>query len=93
MADLLAPLGMPTEERGITFINGQLGAMPGLQPDLVHVMQDGDRIGIFDLESMWPFQYRDGAAMIGEMAGAMAQEKDQSRHHTYRKQLTGGCRR
>ena len=84
MADLLAPLGMPTEERGITFINGQLGAMPGLQPDLVHVMQDGDRIGIFDLESMWPFQYRDGAAMIGEMAGAMSQEKDQSRHHTNR---------
>jgi len=27
MADLLARLGMRTEERGITFINGQLSAM------------------------------------------------------------------
>ena len=37
MADLLAQLGMRTEERGITFINGQLSAMPGLQPDLGHI--------------------------------------------------------
>ena len=86
VADLLALVGVPTEERGITFINGQLSAMPGLQPDLVHVMHDGDRIGIFHLKSMWPFQYPDGAAMIEEMAGAMSQEEDQGRHHTYRKQ-------
>ena len=48
MADLLARLELPTEERGITFISGNLSAMPGLQPDLVHVLKDGDRIGIFD---------------------------------------------
>jgi hypothetical protein len=30
--DLLAGLGLPTEERGITFVNGQLSAMPGIQP-------------------------------------------------------------
>jgi len=47
VADLLALLGVPTEERWITFINGQLSAMPGLQPDLVHIMHDGDRVGIF----------------------------------------------
>ena len=29
MADLLSRLGIPTEDRGITFINGQLSAMPG----------------------------------------------------------------
>lgn len=86
MADLLAHLGMDTEERGITFINGKLSAMPGLQPDLVHVLCDGDRIGIFDLRSMWPFQYRHGAAMIDEMAQAMDAEKDQGLHHTYRKE-------
>ena len=39
MADLLARLRMPTEERGITFINGRLSAMPGLQPDLGHVLR------------------------------------------------------
>ena len=42
--DLLAHLQMPTEERGITFINGELSAMPELQPDLEHTLQNGDRV-------------------------------------------------
>jgi len=85
MADLLTHLGVPTEERGITFISGQLSAMPGLQPDLVHILRDGDRVGLFDLRSMWPFQYRHGAMMIDEMAHAMDTEKDHGLHHTYDK--------
>lgn len=76
MADLLARLSMPTEARGITFISGNLSAMPGLQPDLVHVLQDGDRVGIFDPISMWPFQYRHGAAMVDEMRSALAERDD-----------------
>ena len=83
MADLLEHIGVRNEERGITFINGQLSAMPGLQPDLVHILHDGDRVGLFDLKSMWPFQYRHGAAMTDEMARAMVAEKDQGLHHTY----------
>jgi sulfur carrier protein ThiS len=85
MADLLAHLRMPTEERGITFINGRLSAMPGLQPDLGHILRDGDRVGIFDLKSMWPFQYRHGGALTDEMERAMASEKDHGLHHTYSK--------
>ena len=85
MADLLSYLGMQTEERGITFINGQLSAMPGLQPDLGHILRDGDRIGLFDLKSMWPFQYRHGAMLADEMARAMDGEKDRGLHHTYSK--------
>ncbi len=68
--DLLALLGMPTEERGITFINGVLSAMPGLQPDLDRPLHDGDRIAFFHLRSMWPAQYRHGAAMTPELAHA-----------------------
>jgi hypothetical protein len=83
MADLLSNLGMPTKERGITFIDGQLSAMPGLQPDLNHVLGDGNRIGLFDLKSMWPFQYRHGAAMTEEMNRVLVAEKDQGIHHTY----------
>jgi hypothetical protein len=83
LAALLACLGMPTEDRGITFINGQLSAMPGLQPDLGHVLHDGDRVGFFDPRSMWPFQYRHGASMTEEMARAMTAEKDAGLHHTY----------
>ncbi|MCL4488027.1 MAG: MoaD/ThiS family protein [Chloroflexi bacterium] len=85
LADLLANLSMPTEVRGITFINGQLSAMPGLQPDLVHVLHDLDRVAFFDPHSMWPFQYRHGVAMVGEMADAMVASKDQGLHHTYNK--------
>ena len=86
IADLLAHLKMPTEERGITFINGRLSAMPGLQPDLGHILQDGDRVGFFDLKSMWPFQYRHGAMMIDEMERALGAEKDRGLHHTYSKE-------
>ena len=60
MRDLLSNLGLPTEERGITFINGDLSAMPDLQPDLDHILEDGDRVAFFHLKSMWPAQYRDG---------------------------------
>lgn len=86
MADLLAHLRMPTEERGITFINGRLSAMPGLQPDLGHTLHDGDRLAFFDLRSMWPFQYRHGAMLTDEMARAMDDEKDHGLHHTYKKE-------
>ena len=86
MADVLARLGMRTEERGITFINGQLSAMPDLQPDLGHIFCDGDRVGLFDLKSMWPFQYRHGAMLTDEMARAMDVEKDHGLHHTYSKE-------
>jgi sulfur carrier protein ThiS len=86
MADLLARLGMNTEERGITFINGQLSAMPGLQPDLGHILHEGDRVAFFDLKSMWPFQYRHGAMLTDEMTRAMDAEKDHGLHHTYKKE-------
>ena len=83
MADLLANLELPTEERGITFISGNLSAMPGMQPDLVHVLEDGDRVGIFDPRSMWPFQYRHGAAMIEEMSKALDDEDAAGLQHSY----------
>ena len=85
VSDLLAWLKMPTADRGITFINGQLSAMPGLQPDLGHVLGDSDRVGFFDPTSMWPFQYRHGAMMTAEMAQAMSAEPDQGLHHAYDK--------
>jgi hypothetical protein len=83
VSDLLAYIQMPTEERGITFINGELSAMPGMQPDLGHVLKDGDRVAFFHLTSMWPFQYRFGIAMVGEMSEAMQSHPDQGIHHAY----------
>jgi hypothetical protein len=83
IGDLLAHLRMPTEARGITFINGELSAMPGLQPDLDHILNDGDRVAFFHLRSMWPFQYRAGIPVSGEMSDAMQARDDQGLRHSY----------
>lgn len=84
VAHLLDVLKLRTEERSITFINGKLSAMPGLQPDLGHVLRSGDRVAFFDPKSMWPFQYRQGAAMTEEMAQAMGSERGVGLRHTFR---------
>jgi len=84
LRDLLERLGLPTEERGITFVNGRLSAMPGLQPDLDQPLQEGDRVAFFHLKSMWPFQYRDGAALCPNLARAMAQTRTPFHHRPER---------
>lgn len=80
MADLLAHLGVPDAERGITFVDGMLSAMPGLHPDLGCVLEDGMRIGIFGLKSMWPFQYRHGARVLPQLSQAL---QDGALRHTF----------
>jgi hypothetical protein len=75
MRHLLQRLALPSEERGITFVNGNLSAMPGLQPDLEHPLEDGDRVAFFHLKSMWPFQYRHGASQTSELARATGGDK------------------
>jgi sulfur carrier protein ThiS len=84
--DLLATLNMPTEERGITFINGDLSAMPNVQPDLDHKLTNGDRVAFFHLRSMWPYQYRSGATMISELSTALNANSDQGLHHTSKRE-------
>jgi sulfur transfer ThiS family protein len=84
--DLLEHLHLPTEERGISFINGELSAMPNMQPDLDHPLQDNDRVAFFDLHSMWPFQYRFGIKMAGEMSDAMNSSQNHGLHHAYKQE-------
>ncbi len=82
---LLEFLRMPSEARGITFINGNLSAMPGIQPDLDHILQDDDRAAFFDLHAMWPFQYRFGVATIPEMSDALQKKPGGGIQHSYKK--------
>jgi len=84
LRDLLSALEMDTAERGITFINGDLSAMPGMQPDMDHLLKDGDRVAFFHLQSMWPFQYRHGVGMITEMQTALNESDDMGIHHAYK---------
>jgi sulfur carrier protein ThiS len=81
MQDLLRHLALPAEERGITFINGDLSALPGRQPDLQHPLADGDRVAFFHLKSMWPYQYRHGAAQTPELDDATAEGTSLFHHH------------
>jgi hypothetical protein len=83
MQDLLDRLGLPDEEKGITFINGDLAALPGLDSDREVVLQDGDRIGISHRRSMWPFQYRFGASLTSEIKETFRERKDRGVHHAY----------
>jgi len=54
--DLLAQLKMSTEERGITFINGDMTAKINVQPDLDYPLKNDDRVAFFDLRGRWTFQ-------------------------------------
>jgi len=85
IGDLLAKLNMPTEERGITFINGKLSAMPGIQPDLKLTLKNNDRVAFFHQQSMWPFQYRHDASVTKEMKNALDQQEDHGLRHSYNK--------
>jgi molybdopterin synthase sulfur carrier subunit len=84
IASLLAFLEMPGEARGITFINGELSAMPGVQPDLDHRLKDNDRVAFFHPLSMWPFQYRFGVPMVDEMSKTLQSDPDKGLRHSYR---------
>lgn len=82
MSDLLARLGMPAEDCGITFINDWLSAMPtGERSHAARVekaMRSSSR-------KMWSiFGYMLGIAMVSEMAETIQISKGQSLQDAYR---------
>jgi hypothetical protein len=81
--DLVTLLGLPDEEKGITFINGSLAALPGLDTDREVVLQDGDRVGISHRKAMWPFQYRYGASLTQDLKDEFRGRDDGGVHHAY----------
>ena len=83
LQDLLDRLALPTEERGITFVNGNLSAMPGIQPDLTYSLADGDRVALFHLKSMWPFQYRHDVKMLDAFVQASRARADGGRRSRF----------
>jgi hypothetical protein len=85
LGDLVHHLGIPAEERGITFVNGNLAALPGLDVDLGAELHDGDRVGISHRKSMWPFQYRFGAQLTPELQESFRERQDRGIHHAYTK--------
>lgn len=83
VGDLIQRLEIPATERGITFVNGNLAALPGLEVDLDMELHDGDRVGISHRKSMWPMQYRFGAHITPQLEETFRQRDDRGIHHTY----------
>jgi hypothetical protein len=79
--DLLALLGISLEERSYLFINSVLCDVPGLDSGCGEVLQDGDHIGIFSINHMWPYQYRDGIPMSENLKKAL--QNRGVMHHSY----------
>ncbi len=80
-SDLLTKLGIPESERGYVFINSVLCDVPGLVTESDEPLKDGDHIGIFSVDRLWPYQYRDGIRMSAGLKKAM--EQHGAMHHSY----------
>lgn len=80
-ADLLAQLKIPSQERGYLFINAVLCDVPGLSTGDGQILKDGDHMGIFSVDRIWPYQYRDGVRMSDDLTQAL--KIHGAMHHSY----------
>lgn len=80
-ADLLDHLNIINSDKGYLFINAVLCDVPGLSAGGDQILNEGDHIGIFAVDYMWPYQYRDGVVMSDALKAAM--QKYGAMHHTY----------
>ena len=83
-AELLDQLSIPKDERGYLFINSVLCEVPGVETGANEILDDGDHVGIFSIDRLWPYQYRDGVVM-SEGLKAMLEEKG-AMHHSYQQE-------
>ncbi len=79
--ELYSLIGISPEETSYVFINAVLSDMPGLHVVLEDELHDGDHIGIFSVGYMWPYQYREGAAISRRVQAALA-ERGALQHST-----------
>jgi len=79
--DLLDSLGVPDDQKSYLFINAVLCDMPGLSASLDEPLHDGDHVGIFSRQHMWPYQYRDGIRMSERLTEAL--RKHGAIHNVY----------
>ena len=81
--ELLKLLGIPEVERGYLFINAVLCEVPGISTGANEPLHDGDHVGIFSVDRLYPYQYRDGLPMSEGLKKTL--EKHGAMHHSYGK--------
>src|SRR6266498_4464664 len=82
LKDLLDHLLMCTKERGFTFINEKMSAMPDVQPDLDYVLQDGDQILFFPLKIL-PTQLHFDIGITDKMTRTVRADEDLNLYYLY----------
>jgi hypothetical protein len=80
--ELLNLLGIPNEERGYLFINAVLCEVPGMETGANELLHDGDHVGVFSIDRLWPYQYRDGIRMSEGLQTALREHG--AMHHSYK---------
>jgi hypothetical protein len=83
-AELLEHLGVPKEERGYLFINSVLCEVPGIETGANEMLNDGDHVGIFSVDRLYPYQYRDGLPMSEGLRKTL--QKHGAMHHSYQQE-------
>lgn len=82
LKDLMEYLLMCTNERGFTFINGKMSAMPNTQPDLGHELQNGDQVLFFPLR-MLPTGLDFEMKMTDRMTRTLRADEDLNLYYLY----------
>ena len=80
--ELVARLSIPENERGYLFINAVLCEVPGIRTGANELLKDGDHIGIFSVDRLYPYQYRDGLPMSDGLRKTL--QEYGAMHHSYR---------
>ena len=80
--ELLQKLGIPLEERGYLFINAVLCEVPGVNTNANELLNEGDHVGIFSVDRLYPYQYRDGLPMSDGLKETLKEHG--AMHHSYR---------
>ena len=81
-AELVDRLGIPEKERGYLFINAVLCEVPGISTGANESLKDGDHIGIFSVDRLYPYQYRDGLPISDGLRKTL--QEHGAMHHSYR---------
>lgn len=81
LGNLYEELKLPQNEKGYVFVNSVLCDAPGLNASETLMLQNGDHVGIFSANHMWPYQYRDGIRMSDALREVL-QERG-AMHHSY----------
>ena len=82
LKDLMDYLRLCTDERGFTFINEEMSAMPNVQADLDTLLLDGDRILFFPLK-MLPTPLHFDIKLTDEMTRMMRVGEDSGLCYLY----------